>query len=244
MKLILLTSAVLFSTGLFAQDTDVAFNSVPYAPVSTYMSSNEGIILGEFNDKSKKSQGLGKDAYYFENSIGEGVALRSFLFKVDHAKYTTKVYVRFYEKKEYVQNLYVDNNTVSYPSYIPGNEIRTKEIIVNIEPGQKGAIEVDLSGYDIVMPQKGLFVSLELMGYFDDNGNVVTKFKSKDLTRIDFHPTTLENYCVWAETQGKEGGFWMNRNKWTKADFEYAFKKKPSKSILVAPNFGLKIARK
>jgi len=243
MKYILTAFGLLFSAGLFAQNPDVALNSVPNT-VESYSPPSDDTILGEFNEKSKKSHGLGKDAYYFENTMGEGVALKSFLFKVDDITYNTKVYVRLYEKKEYKQDLYVENDTISYASYIPGDAISTKEIIVNIEPGQKGVVEVDLSVYDVTMPQDGLFVSLELKGYFDAKGNAVTKLKSKNLTRIDFHPTTTENYCGWAEVQGQEGGFWMNRNKWTKADFKYSFKKEPSKSILIAPNFGLKVARK
>lgn len=254
MKIILSASVMLFTAVLFAQANAVSVaetanidKMTTYSLKEVVINSPDEILLGEFNDKSRKSQGMGKDAYYFENTIGEGAALRSFLFKVDVAKYTTKVYVRFYEKKEYVQDLYVDNDTVSYPSYVPGNEIKTKEIIVNIQPGQEGVVEVDLSEYDVVMPQKGLFVSLEFEGYFDVDGNKITKlkWKNKDLTRIDFHPTNSDNYCGWAETQGrKDSGFWMNINKWTKADFKYGFKKEPSKSILVAPNFGLKVTRK
>ena len=176
--------------------------------------------------------------------MGEGVVLKSFLFKVDKIKHTTKATIHLYEKKDYIQDIYVEYDTVSYPSYIPGNEIKVKDIAVIIEPGQEGTVEVDLSKYDVIMPAEGLFVSLELTGYFDKQGNIMTGLKHKDITRLDFHPTTTDNYCGWAEVQGREGGFWMNRNKWTKADFKYAFKKEPHKGILTAPNFGLKVERK
>lgn len=244
MKSNVLTSAMLLSTAIYAQNQDVAFTSTSENNISSYTSVSEDVLLGEFNAKSKKSKGLGKDAYFFENNMGDGVSLKSFLFKVDEVEYRTKAYIRFYEKKEYVQDLYVENETVSYPSYIPGSEIQTKEITVDIKPGQKGTVEIDLSEYNITMPAEGLFVSLELMGYFDAEGNAITGLKSKDLTSIDIHPTTTDNYCGWTVPQGKEKGFWINSNKWIKADFKYAFKKEPSKKILTAPNFGLKVSSK
>lgn len=243
MKSIVLASALLFSAVISAQSQDVALNTV-HNEVSSYASPSQDILLGEFDVKSKKSKVLGKDACYFENNIGEGVFLKTFLFKVDKARHQTKVNIRLYEKKEFVQDVYVEYDTISYPSYVPGNEIATKEITVDIKPGQQGVVEVDLSEYDIVMPAKGLFVSLELTGYFDQEGNAITTFKSKDLTRIDMHSTDADNYCGWGVVQGREGGFWMNSNKYIKTDFKYAFKKEPSKKILIAPNFGLKVGRK
>lgn len=242
MKLILLAAAVLFGATVSAQNQDVALNSAPQNLIGSYASSSQDVLLGEFDVKSKKSQGMGKDACFFENNIGEGVVLKSFLFKVDKAKHTAKANIRLYEKKEFIQELYVESDTVTYPSFIPGNEIPAKDIVVTIAPGQEGVVEIDLSEYNITMPAEGLFVSLELIGYFDAEGNAMTGLNpKKDLTRIDFHPTTADNYCGWAKVQGREGGFWMNRNKWTKADFKYAFKKEPHKNILTAPNFGLKI---
>lgn len=242
MKPIILASAMLLSIAMYAQNQDIALNSTP--DNTTGSSSYEEVLLGEFDAKSKRSKGLGKDAYYFENSVGEGASLKSFLFKIDKVKHTTKAYIRFYEKKEYVQDIYVENETISYLSYIPGDEIQAKEITVIIEPNQKGTVEIDLSEYNITMPAEGLFVSLELMGYYDADGNALTGLKSKDLTSIDIHPTTTDNYCGWTVPQGREKGFWINSNKWIKADFKYAFKKEPSKKILTAPNFGLKVGRK
>ena len=244
MKPIVPALAMLLSTAAYAQNQDVALNSIPNTIVTSYASLPNEVLLGEFNEKSKQSKGLGKDAYYFENSVGESVSLQSFLFKVDRVKHTTKAYVRFYEKKEYLQEVYVDNDTISYPSYIPGDEIDAKEIAVTMKPGQKGIVEVDLSEYNIDMPLGGLFVSLELMGYYDADGKAITGLKSKDLTLIDIHPTTTDNYCGWNVVQGSETGFWINSNKMIKTDFKYAFKKEPSEKILTAPNFGLKVGGK
>jgi len=243
MKPILPIIAMLLSTAAYAQNQDVALNSLSNTIVTSYSLPPNDVVLGELNVKSKQSKGLGKDAYYFENTAGQGVALQSFLFKAERVKYTTKAYIRFYEKKEYLQDVYVDGSTISYPSYIPGNAIDAKEIAITLNPGQKGVVEVDLSETNIAMPAGGLFVSLELMGYYDADGNAVTGLKSNDTTLIEMHPTTTDNYCGWTVPQGGETGFWINTNKMIKTDFKYVVKKDPSKKIITAPNFGLKVVK-
>jgi hypothetical protein len=251
MKTLLLASTVLFSAALYAQN-DLSV-SAENENVKTYTLSGPvfidrpDVFLGELDVKSKKSRPVGKDAYYFENSIpGKLFFLESFFFKVNQAKYRTKLQVHLYKKKDFLQEVYTDDGTVTYPSYIPGDEIKTEDIIIYIDPGQKGLVEVDLLQFEIVIPVDGVFVSLELISYLDESGAIIkrSKFKEKEFTTIDFHPTTNDNYCGLAMTQGSEKTFWINNNKSIKTDFKYAFKKEPSKSILVAPNFGLKVGHK
>lgn len=251
MKPLLFASAVLFSAALNAQDTAMAVSystdDTNYS-VSKAASPNGEILLGELDAKSKKGQTItshSKAAYYFENDTKEeGVILQSMLFKVQKVKYKTEARIRLYKKKDYMQEVcHKDGTKTSYASFIPGEQIATKEIVVNIEPGKKGVVEIDLAKYNIVMPAEGVFVSLEGMGYYDINGKAIEKPESKDLTWIDFHPTTTDNFCDWINPQGTDDWFWVNTNKWRKSDFEF-FKKDVPKKALVAPNFGLKVARK
>lgn len=254
MKTILLASTVLLGAAAYSQNNLVAAddsvakeNMLSYQLNEVVISEMKEILLGELDVKSKKSRAVGQDAYYFENSTqGKGFFLESFLFKVERAKYRTKLQVHLYKKKDFVQEVYTDGGTVSYPSFIPGDEIKTKDIVVYIDPGQKGLVEVDLLQFEVVIPVDGIFVSLELISYLDENGAIIKRsvYKEKELTTIDFHPTTNDNYCGIAMTQGSEKTFWINNNKCIKTDFKYAFKKEPSKKILVAPNFGLKVGSK
>lgn len=255
MKTLLLTSTLLLSAVTYSQDNLVAAddsvkneNMLSYQLNEVVISEMKEILLGELDAQSKKGMNIAKGskhAYFFENTVGsEGVFLKTMLFKVQKVKYKTEARIYLYKKHDYMQELYVDSGTISYPSFIPGDKIETKEIVVYLEPGQKGVIEVDLSKYDIAMPAEGLFVSLEGVGYSDTKGNEITGLKPKEMTWIDFHPTTSDSYCGLAMTQGSEKTFWINNNKWIKADFKYAFKKEPSKKILTAPNFGLKVGRK
>jgi hypothetical protein len=258
MKPIILASALLFSAGLFAQDNVIAATVTANNETLATYSLNEvkitntpdELLLGELDAKSKKGRVIGQDnkiAYYFENTFAdESGYLKTMLFKVQKVKYKTEARLRLYKKRDYVQEVYPpgSNTKESYDSFIPGDAIATDEIVVVLEPGQKGIIEIDLSKYGIVMPADGLFVSLEGVGYFDESGKAVTNLKAKEWTWVDFHPTVTDNYCEWINPQNTNSWFWINTNKWIKSDFAIVFKKEPSKKILTAPNFGLKVERR
>lgn len=246
MKKLLLTLALLL-TGLITYSQDNLVVSADNLVNEVLVAKNDGFLLGELDVKSKKNRPVGKDAYYFENvTQGKGFLLESFLFKVDHAKYRTKLQVHLYKKKDFVQEVYTDEGTVSYPSYVPGDEIKTRDIIVYVDPGQNGLVEVDLLQYDVAIPVEGVFVSLELVNYLDENGVEILrpKFKTNELTTIGFHPSTTDNYCGRAGIYGTDTEFWINNNKSLKTDFKYSFKKEVPQKMLVAPNFGLKIGVK
>ncbi|PZR19765.1 MAG: hypothetical protein DI539_12900 [Flavobacterium psychrophilum] len=247
MKKILLTTALLVAGLTYAQDNLVANADNLTSENKVLVAKNDSFLLGELDVKSKKSRPVGKDAYYFENDTqGKGFFLESFFFKVDQAKYRTKLQVRLYKKKDFNQEVYTDEGTVSYPSYVPGDEIKTQDIIVYVDSGQKGLVEVDLSSFDVVIPLGGVFVSLELVNYLDENGVAVQrpKFKRNELTTIEFHPSATDNYCGRAGIYGTDTEFWINSNKSLKTDYKYAFKKEVPEKMLIAPNFGLKVGIK
>lgn len=255
MKSIVLTSAVLFTASLFAQGDMVAdANFANTGKIETY-SLNElvinnpfnEVVLGELNNKSKKRYFVApaeRITCYFENTVGESY-LKSFFVKVQKVKFKTEARIVFYKRHNYIQEYYAPDGGMkpAYESFIPGEQIAAEEIIVTFEPGQKGIVEFDLSKYKIAMPAEGLFVSLQDGNYFNADGKVISNadVKLKDKTWVAFHPTTADNYREWANPQGTQSWFWINTNKRIKNDFEVVFKKVPSKSILVAPNFGLKV---
>lgn len=253
MKLYLLTSAVLFSAGAYAQNDLVATtDSMMSYNLKEVVVSNASpeVILGELNAKSKKGQSItatSRQAYYFENGLkDENTYLKTMLFKVQKVKHATKAYIRLYKKRDYVQDSYHPETSEksSYDSFIPGEPIATPDIVVYLEPGQKGIVEIDLSQYKIEMPAEGLFLSLEGNGYFDADGKEIEGLKGKELTWIDFHPTTLDNYCDWLNPIGTQSWFWVNTNKWLKQDYKEVLKSNVPAKALKAPNFGLKVERR
>lgn len=252
MKPLLLTSALLFSAVLYSQDSVTTYTDSVGEKTDYYLNeiviSNmaDEVSLGEPDEKSKKMQVITSDsktAYYFENTVGEGTYLKALMFKVGKVRHNTKARIRLYEKKSYIQEVNMKEGVKKYQSFIPGEEISSEEIEVNLKPGQKGLIEIDLLEYGITMPVEGLFVSIEGVGYYDAEGNSIANVKTKELTWLEFHVTTSDNFCGWINPQGTDNGFWVNINKWRKSDFEFLGTKTPKKA-LIAPNFGLKVVRR
>lgn len=255
MKNLLLASMVLSGTvaysqaGLPAQSDNYGSKEIAYT-LNDVVVSNSIIMLGDADAKSKKGRtinGDGRTAYYFGNpEKQEGLYLNSVLFKVQKVKYKTEARIRLYGKREYVQDAYHPKTGVknSYNSFIPGEQVTTDEIVVFLEPGQKGVIEIDVSQYDITMPAEGLFVSLEGVGYYDANGKSLHQLDSKDMTWIEFHPAVDDNFCEWTHPRGSDSKFWMNVNKWLRNDYEFAFETDVPKKVLKVPNFGLKVERR
>lgn len=255
MKPLLIASATLLSVSLYAQDTAMANvdsangTIVNYRLNELFVSNNTpDVLLGELNSKrSKKGHTIsadGKVACYFENTTGEeGVYLKSMLFKVAKVKHKTEARIKIYKKHDYVVDSYhpKTGDKFSYATFIPGEPVTTQEIVVFIEPGQKGIIEVDLTKYGITMPKSGLFLSLEGVGYYDTDGKPVEITDPKEMTWIDFHPTTTNNYCDWINIVGTNSYFWQNINKLLRVDYEEVFETKTPKKVLRAPNFGLKV---
>lgn len=253
MKTFLIASIALISALLYSQDNMVAAaddkETGTYTPDEIVLNKHGDVLLGELDARSKKGRALdanSKIAYYFENaSVEYQGQLKTLYFKVQKVKYKSEAHIRLYTRKDYVQKTYPPGSDMgnSFNSFIPGDMIPTDDIVVVLQPGQKGTIEVDLSGYGIVMPSDGLFVSLESVVYFDEKGNKATGLKPRDKTWVDFHPTTTDNFCAWINPQGTDSWFWVNSNKLIKNDFKTVFKKEPTKKILTAPNFGLKISQ-
>lgn len=195
------------------------------------------IIIGEINAKKSRFLTLSSEhiaSAFFENTTGKELGLKSFLFKINEVKYKTAVRIRMLSRHDYVQDIYVENETISYPSFIPADDLVRENIIVYIEPGQKGIIEVELSEYNIELPKEGAFMAIECLGYYD-NGRIVDSVDKP--TKLEMHVSATDNYCLRLNFKD----MWININKWMKGDFKYAIKEEPPRKIFVAPTFGLKV---
>lgn len=244
MKPFLFLTLALLSAALNAQGTvsaDTIKETISYRLDEIVISNmTEEAALGEPDEKSKKTQVLSPDikaAYYFENTVGERTYLKTVMFKVGKVKHKTEVHIRLYKKQDYEQGIYADGKVKEAVTVMPGKQIDADDIVVYLEPGQKGVVEVSLLEYDIEMPKDGLFVSVEGAGYYDADGKKLQNLKVKELTWLEFHNTKSDNFCVWAKDRG-----WDNINRRIKNDFE-SFKKEVPKKILKAPNYGLKVVR-
>lgn len=207
-------------------------------------------LLGEFNEKKyKNGLTIGKErnlAMFFGNDTGRELYIKELWLKPMKIKHTTVLRVHIYSRRDYVPEYYptkgADRAVKTYDSYIPGNDLYEQNIIVTIKPEDKKLAKIDLSGYNVYLPEKGAFVSIEGLGYVDENGNAMAVVPLKEQTFIEKHLTDKTDFC---DKLGVTNQFWVNINKWLSNDFESLHIKGalPPKDWLIAPTMGLLVAQ-
>lgn len=221
------------------KDGRISLESISYELNEVTVSGlADPVTIGEIDSEKNKLLNLTQQhmaAYFFENTYGQPVFITSFLFKADKIKYRTAVRVRMFAKHDYVQDIYVGKEKHSYDSFIPGKDLLAENIIVYLDPQKKGVIEIDLSGYNLMLPDEGAFFAVECLDYYDKAGDR-TDFVDKP-TSLEMHISETDNYCLRYNLKG----MWVNINKWIRGDYKYAFRQEVNKKALWAPSYGLKV---
>lgn len=202
------------------------------------------ILLGEFDRKIKRYLTLkvqNQITYFFENTKIDTCYLQTFLFKSKKVKTKTAIRVHLYTKKiDTLAYKVIENGvkkTLFFTTLIPNDEIENQEIIIHLEPNQKGIITIDLKKYDIQMPKEGLFVGIECLAYFDRNNKQIDQVDFP--TEIEAHLTQKNNYCVKHKLHDIG---WNNENDRVKRDFQLVFRNSDPSKSLFAPTVGLIIS--
>lgn len=208
----------------------------------------ESIIIGDLtknNIKKRQLAFLEKVAWakYFPNQNSKNYTIKSILLNLFEVKYRTAIGLKFYKKKVYetYKINYKDNNKkVLTSTIIPGEEITTKNSFFYIEKNTKGIFEIDLSDLDLEIPEDGVFVSIYLLDYYDENGNEIEIKNVNNKTKIKTNKTREENYCQ--KEFLLDGTEWINVNNWFKCDELYFFKNlRPYYSKFSEPTFAIKV---
>jgi hypothetical protein len=231
----------IYSGSLVLSPIDIMLEEV----VVSRHSQQKDTLIGEFSNKFKKQLSLNKEnqfSVFFENTFEGKTILNSFLLKVSQITYKTAIRIHFYNKLDYKQEFVIpgdsSNKLYFYNSYIPNDDFLQDNIIVYLEPKKNGVIEVDVKGYNIMMPANGVFVAIECLAYYDEKGmQLLTVDKP---TTIEAHYTLADNYCI---RYGLLNNSWININKRIKTDYQFVFKREAGKKFFIAPTFGLKVVK-
>ena len=187
------------------------------------------IQLGELNRFVKRRSTRITDSIHggilFTNPYNKTLNVRKVDFFIDKAVYETNVVVKFFTigKTKLSDKLQINN------------EIYTSDV-VTISPKQKGKIEVPLTQVYELKPMEQIFVSIKLLNYnkegqsnFMPELKEQTKLKYQISERTDFYNRYFRQK---SKTSSEE---FINVNAFFNYDYAYQFKRKPHKSILVAP---------
>lgn len=194
--------------------------------------NNKDIILGEKNRFIRRSAPFNTDdlivyGIIFRNEIKEKMLIDKVAFYVDKVKYKTAYKIVFYEvqETELGPNLFAEIG-----------EIVASTDILYLYPKQKNRIEVTLDTDVFLSSDKPLFVSFQLIDYYDKDDNPITlelsqmtKMKFQISDKFDYYSRTSDSYT------GELSENIININRWLHHDYFYTFFKKPHKSSLVAP---------
>src|SRR5690554_768197 len=191
------------------------------------------IILGEknrfirrvnrpFDEKDDVTYGI-----VFRNELKEKMLIDKVAFYVNKVKYKTAYKIVFYEVRETElgPNLFAEIG-----------EIVASTDTLYLYPKQKNRIEVLLDTDVFLSPDKPLFVSFQLIDYYDKDDNLITlelsqmtKMKFQISDKFDYYSRTSDFHT------GELSENIININRWLHHDYFYTFFKKPYKSSLVAP---------
>ena len=195
-------------------------------------SKKDALLLGEHNRFVKKgSRPILKDLDYgisFENNYDYNLVLKKLLFYVEKIKYKTAYKIALYEFDHTPIGIGREHVSIKKKLY----ETET----LYLYPQQKGAIEIPLTNNQILEKSQSIFITLELIDYYDAENNKIIPIP-QDFSKLKFQLSNEANYYSKMQdiTTGKLTSNLININAMIKYDFAFGFFKKPHKSILLCP---------
>jgi|GEM_PF-1862351 len=195
------------------------------------ITSNQTIDIGYSKIKRKKIKaGLGigefiQIAAFIENPFKTPVVIKSFSFNV--VKVTGRPAYRLHlYRKQQEKNIRGED--------IPGEDILVRDLVYFLKENTKGLVEIDLSEEGIEMPPEGLYMGLEGVGPYDENGKEEDNGFIPEMFQT-FEPIHCYNYDFPQRSIG-----WVNNNQRLVSD-EKAMNINVSKKCFIAPSYGLKV---
>lgn len=193
---------------------------------------NEYLLLGETNRFIKKqSRAFTKDMYFgilHKNEFDNEIEINKLTFFIEKNFYRTAYKINFFEVNETIP---VRGN--QYANI--GNLIHSTDTLY-IEKKHKNIVELDITPEITIKPKSSIFVSIELLNYYDENDRTIIPSKD-DLTKLKFQISNKLNYyskTIDLFTKEMSNNL-MNINLMINYDFANKFFLKPHKSILVSP---------
>lgn len=106
----------------------------------------------------------------------------------------------------------------------PGKEIIYRNVVFRATEKDGDVFVLDVSGEDIFIPQSGLFVSLQVLGYTDEKGKLLSNKKYKEIKDRDGSmikiPTNFRPLLPFTDKITENRTFvkrvFVNENKWTR----------------------------
>ncbi|AWA31126.1 hypothetical protein HYN48_14070 [Flavobacterium magnum] len=193
--------------------------------------SKKDIVFGENNrfirSMSNPIQPDLDNGLVFRTSENYDLILKKIVFYVEKVVYKTAYKINFFNIEEVLASGGTQVADI-------GDLIFSTDTLY-LNTGQNNKIEINSAELKYKLPKK-IFVTIQLLNYFDTNGEII-KPKKNNLTKLKFQmSTTNDFYARTIDFYTKElSQDLFNINFMIKYDFSNSLHKKPHKSILVTP---------
>jgi len=219
--------------GQTAEGVGVSSN-MPTRLKELVINSNQTVDIGYSKSKRKKiKSGLGIDkfaqmAVFIENPFKTAVVITSVSFNIVSVTGRPAYRLHLYRKQR-EKNIRGED--------APGDDIPTKNMVYFLEENIKGLVEIDLAEEGIEMPEEGVYVALEGLGSYDENGRADNNGFIPEMFQT-FEPIYCYNYDSFKRSIG-----WVNNCQLIRRD-EKAMNTSVSKKNFLAPSFGLTVFKR
>lgn len=189
--------------------------------------TNNVYVLGYLDrkksDEVRFSTGL-EVGVFIENDLGQEAKVKVVKFKVLKTRDNLKYRIRFYE---------CDENHL-----VPGVEITKSHKIYSLKKGFKGLVEVNVEEENIIISEKGLYVSIECL-----DGSPISTYKQilskkESILMIEAHESAKHSYVT---KNNIEGIGWVNWNEWLPSNYKLTFGEDFDLKSLYVPSYGLEL---
>ena len=215
--------------GQTAEGVGVSSN-MPTRLKELVINSNQTVDIGYSKTKQKKiKSSLGIDkfaqmAVFIENPFKTAVVITSVSFNVFSVTGRPAYRLHLYKKQKEKSIRGED---------IPGEDILFKNVTYFLEENTKGLVEIELEE-GIEMPAEGVYVALEGLGSYDENGRADNNGFIPEMFQT-FEPIYCYNYDSFKRSIG-----WVNNCQLIRRH-EKAMNTSVSKKNFLAPSFGLTV---
>ena len=195
-------------------------------------SNNNEIILGEQNRFIKRySSSFSKRPKYgsvFQNKTISNLYIKKVGFFIEKVKHKTAYKINFYKFKQTPIEIGHQKKII--------NEFIFSSDTLFLESSAKNQIMIELVQNYLLPKDESIFVDIELINYYDNNGNIIQP-TNDDETRLKFQLSNKTNYYskMVNYNTGEYTTDYVNINAMVNYDFANRFFKKPHKSNLITP---------
>jgi hypothetical protein len=182
-------------------------------------------IIGKLDEEQKYEIGISKGlevGAFIVNSYSKKAKIKKIKFYINKINFDIKYRIHFYNSKT--------------NSLVPNEELMQNNSIFKLKKNSKGLIVVDIENENIILPENGIYVTIECLDGQISPSNKYILSKKESTFRLKAHKSFLNTYIAKNTIKGVG---WLNFNDWIPKNYKLTFNKDYDLNKLYVPTFGI-----